>query len=612
MSLFTKFPSYDYIIKQVVTVIKRFPFTVLSALIGTIVAVNLIDIEFSKVAHILIKQRILITAALGLPLFTGLQLLGEKKEWKKATSIVVQLCGLIILIGYYFSLPEDAFKNVADPIRFLLINISLHFFVAFIPYIGGDELQGFWQYNKSLFLRILTSALYSSVLYFGLSLALAALDNLFGLEVREVRYFQLWVIIVGIINTFIFLGGIPEKIQELNADFSYPKGLKVFTQYILLPLVVLYFFILITYELKIIITWNWPKGWVSQLVLWYSVVGILSLLLLHPLRKKTENKWIQVFSKWFFIALVPFVVMLFFAIFRRISDYGITEPRYYVLAMAIGLSIVVLYFIISKRKDIRAIPIVLCLIAILSAYGPWSSFAISQKSQVSRLEDYLVKNEMLVNGELQKPSKTIPFEDRKEMSSIIDHLEEWNGLEPFLQWFDDSTLNAKDTIDSDRSYRSRSKITKLFGFEFVSYWETEDQENQFDISVKSLKSLNIEGYKYIFDYNYDDYDTDEFTIKTFDIAHNKYFITFDSVNNAIRIRHGESFETSKDTLALTIDSLVIRNTDSSFNAEFDIDKLSLQGIASGINSKILIKNMHGTRNGDSVHVSSLNAYILMK
>ena len=98
-------------------------------------------------------------------------------------------------------------------------------------------------------------------------------------------------------------------------------------QYVLLPLVGIYLVILYAYGLKILFQWNWPQGWVSQLVLWYSVVSILSILLLWPLREKADSGWIKSFTSWFFRLLIPLLVMLFLAIFERIGDYGLTVNR---------------------------------------------------------------------------------------------------------------------------------------------------------------------------------------------------------------------------------------------------------------------------------------------
>ena len=280
---------------------------------------------------------------------------------------------------------------------------------------------------RPCFSGFLTAALYSGVLYLGLSLAMFAVDNLFEIKIPDNRYGQLWVFMAGIFNTWFFLAGIPNNLSSLNEESDYPKGLKVFTQYVLIPLVVVYLIILYGYALKIIINWDWPRGWVANLILGFSAVGILSLLLVRPIQKQVENKWIRRFSKWYYIALAPLVVMLFLAVWQRVSEYGITENRYFVLVQAIALAWVVGYFNLSKNKYIKVIPITLCFLAFFSSFGPWSAFSISKGSQTQRLEDYLVKNEILQKGKVQKISTRIPFEDQKEISSIVSYLHDMQG-----------------------------------------------------------------------------------------------------------------------------------------------------------------------------------------
>ena len=109
-------------------------------------------------------------------------------------------------------------------------------------------------------MRFLLAYLYSNVLFLGLAIALASADHLFGFDVEENNYLYLFAIIAGVFNTWVFLAGVPKDLNTLNQTTDYPKGLKLFTQYILLPLVSLYFVILIAYELKITIEWNWPRG----------------------------------------------------------------------------------------------------------------------------------------------------------------------------------------------------------------------------------------------------------------------------------------------------------------------------------------------------------------
>ena len=93
--------------------------------------------------------------------------------------------------------------------------------------------------------------------------------------------------------------------------------------------------ILIAYESKIIFEWSLPKGWVSIMVLASAIFGILAFLLIHPLKK--DNKWIQSFSNLYYWILLPLVVLMLVAIYVRIKQYGITEPRYFVALLAIWL-----------------------------------------------------------------------------------------------------------------------------------------------------------------------------------------------------------------------------------------------------------------------------------
>jgi len=492
MGLLKKFPSLNFIYKNAAATFMRFPFTLLSAALGAVVGIMLVESDKQFQEYTL--QKLGMIAALGLPLFTALAFYADKKLWDKTKSYALQAAGGAVLAIYYFSLPENPESAGYHLQRFMLLIISFHFLVAFIPFIGGNQINGFWQYNKSLFLRFLTAALYSAVLYIGLTIALAALNYLFGVDITWKSYLKLWVVIASIFQTWVFLAGVPVNLNALNESQEYPKGLKVFAQYILLPLVALYFVILITYEFKIIFEWNLPKGWVSQMVLWFSVVGILSLLLLHPLRERTESKWIKVFSKWFFRMLLPLLGMLFFAIWVRIADYGITENRYYVLAMAIGLSFVVLYFIFSKAKDIRIIPIVVFAIAILSAFGPWGAFAVSKASQLNRMDAILVKNEMLIDGKFAPVEDELAFETRKELSNIIRYLIELHGFKVFSGKIPDS---LEEFFDRPASSALAGEVTKVLGFELISKYTTAEMRKYNRFRSDGMIGLGLDDFDYV-------------------------------------------------------------------------------------------------------------------
>ncbi len=493
MRFLGRFPSYDFLYKAAVQAAIRFPFTLLSALVGAVSAVSLIGHETDPSRFITL--RILSLAALGLPLFTALVAYAENKKWKRGATLVLQVGGLLLILLYFVTQPRDLTQHFGDGVRLLLLVIVCHFLVAFLPYLSGDRVQGFWQYNKSLFLRFLTSALFSAVMFVGLAIALAALDLLFGVDVKPEMYFKLWAIIAIFFNTWVFLSGVPDNLSSLDDVAEYPRGLKIFAQFILLPLVGLYLVILYVYGAKIIVQWNWPKGWVSELILWYSVVGILSLLLLWPLRQLAENKWVRTFANWFFRLLIPLVVMLFFAVLERTSEYGITVNRYLVIAMAVGLAVVVLYFVISKKKDIRSIPMVICLIALLAAYGPWSALHVSQSSQANRLDGFLSKYKLTAGQLVDTTGGAITDADRNEMSSIVMYLNDWHGASAFSRWLLDSNLAPLDTMG--RYSGVNDSLCHLLGFDFTYPRFVSEQGTYFSVTARSDDVLAIADYDYL-------------------------------------------------------------------------------------------------------------------
>ncbi len=229
-------------------------------------------------------------------------------------------------------------------------------------------------------------------------------------------------------SSIFFLAGVPTDFSALESDHSYPKGLKIFTQYVLIPLMTIYLTILLVYEIKIILIWSLPKGIVSSLILGYAVFGILSLLLIHPIKDAPGNGWMRLFSKFFYLMMIPLVTLLTLAIAKRIGNYGITEPRFVLIALAVWLTGITIYFLLSKKQNIKVIPISLCLLALGITYGPQSASSISRYSQTARLT-HLMKSE--------------DKKDVKERSSVVRYLVAHHGLAS-LQPFTNVDLVAVD------------------------------------------------------------------------------------------------------------------------------------------------------------------------
>src|SRR5690606_1922113 len=281
--------------------------------------------------------------------------------------------GLIFLFGFYFILPanEDDFTEVY---AFLLIPVYIlsHLLVAFVAFIRKkDSEKNFWQFNKNLFVNFFLTLVFTGVLCGGVELAILAVDQLFNMDFDYKVYAIAYYFLAIFGSTFIFLLFNETGLLFLEKEGDYPVVLKFFTQYVLIPLLFIYVIILYFYSAKILINWELPRGWISYLIIAYSVIGIFALLLVFPLKEDGKKSWVKGFSRAFYYTLAPLIMLLFTAVFTRILEYGYTEPRYYVLLIAVWLTIVVIYYIIFKNGSIRFIPVSLFTLGLFSLVLPY-------------------------------------------------------------------------------------------------------------------------------------------------------------------------------------------------------------------------------------------------
>jgi hypothetical protein len=466
-----KLPSVRIMLIAARQTLARFPFSIGFAVVGSLAALIVVDRNINVEDPWFALNNVFVASTLGIALCAAGVFAGERRGTARGRLFLIQGLLALVVAGYGFTLPRDIYSPpYIFGIRHWLLLLSVHLLVAFSAFTRRGETQGFWQFNKNLFLRLLVTFLYTGVLQLGLSVALAAANHLFELEVRPERYLELWIMLLGVFNTWFFFSGVPERLDELETDTSYPRGLKLFTQYVLLPLVVVYLAILYAYVVKIVATWDWPKGWVANLVLGFSVTGVFSLLLVHPLVHRGEERWILRFSRWFYIAEIPLVAVLLLAIGRRVQEYGMTENRYFVVLMGLWLGVMTIYFLFRRSASIKVIPASLCALAFLSSVGPWSAFEVSERSQLSRLTVRMGAAQILVDGKIARQAQMVSAEDAREISAGVTYLLEIHGTKPLQPWFTedlDSLAAAMSTPASRYERRLPRRVLASMGIQYV-------------------------------------------------------------------------------------------------------------------------------------------------
>jgi hypothetical protein len=494
-----KFPSLNIFVHSIKHVLSRFPFEIVFALLGTLAATVLIEISELKVEAENFCLRLIMVANLGLVLSLSLSLFFENNACSLLKKILLRCSILLLLVGLFFLI--DPLKRETDFFRFILLALAAHLSVSFAAYFGKGHINAFWQFNRVIFLRFLIGGIYSAALFLGLAAAVGSMNFLFNFNFDWDTFAILWVWIVGIFQTVFFLSGVPVNLNGLEKDTTYPHGLKIFTQFVLIPLATVYAIILLAYEAKILLEWELPKGLVSNLILGYAVFGLLSLLLIYPVRNQDENKWLKTFSRSFYYVLIPLILLLLWAVLARVIDYGITEERYFLIILAAWLTFINAYFLLSKSQNIMIIPFSLCLLTIVSVYGPQGAFSTSRRSQINELKE-LFGNHGSLDGDKIISLKLKPGkEDMSRMINIVDYLVNMHGIESFspilkrdLGIVQDSLLsvNAKKKYDSRTSNSEIKSRQRLWLYTYLNLKPDDASGSKLSLGTNRAEAFNMD------------------------------------------------------------------------------------------------------------------------
>ena len=129
-----------------------------------------------------------------------------------------------------------------------------------------------------------------------------------------------------------------------RADELKPgRVIDILINYILTPSVLVYGVMLYLYFAKVTILWSLPKGIISTTAIIFIVGGIFVSLCRTVLDKKVLD-WV---FKYFTYISIPAIVLSWISALYRISEYGLTGNRIYLL---ITLTILTLWMVVTLSK----------------------------------------------------------------------------------------------------------------------------------------------------------------------------------------------------------------------------------------------------------------------
>lgn len=442
--------------------ILRFPLVLLSAILSGSIGIYAVhsNIDLPETLGYLMA-----VIGLGISVFFAITVFFENNPFGRFYRMVVELLAIGLLFLIYLQVKSSANFGFENTVLLLLRYALLsHLLVAFSPFLSKRNEISFWHYNRIMLIRVILTAVFVVCLYIGLSAAAAAIQTLFGINIPNQFYFDLMVLLFGPVSVIFFCAGIPKNLSQLESSQEFPNVIRIFVQFVLIPLVIVYFIIMYAYFGKIVMEWNLPKGFLTYFINANLVIGILSYLLIFPYKLHVNNKLITVYLSNFFLVLIPVIGMQLVGIITRLVDYGFTEERYLVLLVALWVVFLILYFQFSKKKNTITIPLSMFAVVLVSTIGPISSQSITKMSQTSRIQQTLLDLKMIENKKLiafkQNKEDTLMLKKAIQLANDIEFMVREFGItgaEPYLT-LTPNEIVCKKLNGMNQSIRSHEKF----------------------------------------------------------------------------------------------------------------------------------------------------------
>ena len=373
--------SYKGVSERLETVIKRFPVAVLFTIIYTIIALMLLwdkDLIPNSDALFFIIMFYPPTALL---LGVSLHLWSEEQtNFKRAriVHLIAQVCWLFYCV-IIAQQSQDSFgmELVVGLLATLFLFKASIFFLSFL---GKKTDIESWNFSWNIILSALQTTLVSGILLGGIELLLWGIQELFDLDIPEELYISMVIICMFTVNVMLLMMQVPkdEAKHDTNTHRMNDFG-RMVVHGLFVPLQAAYLITLYFYLLRILFTWELPSGGVVWLVTTMMIGLLFITALVYPLLLQDNKPFDKKLVRWLALLALPLLVLMTVGICRRVSDYGFTVARAYVLLFNIWCYVVCIYLLFKQGKRIMWILTSFVLVFFIASVGPWNMTATTRR-----------------------------------------------------------------------------------------------------------------------------------------------------------------------------------------------------------------------------------------
>lgn len=597
----------------------RFPLAMLSILVTTI----LILLEHNQADYLpdpfMAWARMI--AATTAVCFTALGLFAEGRGWSGLRRYVVALLGLGVI-----ALLTTRSESLTAASMLLLLAGGLA--ISFAPYLLRDhDDASIWYFNYQLITGVLFAGLSALVLCGGVTLILSSIEYLFEIDFSHRVYSNFWLFgWIFFVPTYV-LARIPDRFDWPDPGCELPVGVRFIQTYLLIPLSLIFMFVLYAYFVKILLQWELPRGQLGKMISAFGVIGVLTHLTIYPVRDR-GGVLLGWFHRHFYHMLLLPLVLLAIAIGIRIAQYGVTEARYVVVLCAIWFGFLI-GFSMLKRERFRLIHVPLGLVVLLlfaALAGPWRIDVLSVESQYSRLEHLLQEEKLLIANQYQFPEVQPNFATRKAISSMVEYILSRRGADKLRPWFSDQEAFLKTVKACDDGVCQQQPAAVLLdymGIDYVSEWQTEVDSGNFIVAHEFNRhdltgfgvftGIDVKGYDTMIQLNIYQQDCrQECEPKNISSREDR-----DPEHFAIRLHKNRLMivpDSGQRKLSLDLEPVVMRfpGAGEIFLPKEEKEKLTLEYSEDGWQAKLHIETIAGDLQKGKKRIATLSGILLLK
>ncbi|MEG9499499.1 DUF4153 domain-containing protein [Mannheimia indoligenes] len=363
---------------------------------------------------------------------------GEHNSLKTFQNLIAlaPICFMVLYLArntkaYWFSiLLPIATVLFFNDIKIELLKDSRYWAVALCTFLC--LISQHWHKNNTYFVRETVNKLVNigfalvlaTTIFAALSVITFAITKLFNLNSYDYSLFErFWIFSIVWAFPVLFL---TLEHQRAADDSTYLNRVgEMLLNWILSPALIIYTAIIYAYVIYIILRGEMPNGVVANVAFPYLTIG----LAIQAVQLLLQNaKWQWFYRYYVYLALLP-LALVWYAIYIRLSNYGLTEARIYLAIGAITLSICYGLLLVQRFAQYRLFSAVSIVVILISVFV-LDPQKMAIKDQTQRLDRYLNEHNLLNKN--NKIDKEAVFKHKQSLGDNRAEIERFDSMVSYV------------------------------------------------------------------------------------------------------------------------------------------------------------------------------------